>query len=91
MSEGPDQTGRDQDSEPNSPAGAASPQAEQADDKEQSEGGEDLGEPAPDAGTLRPRGLWTAAPGAGPTAIGLERAQRARPAEANARHEEDDR
>jgi hypothetical protein len=47
MSEGPDQTGRDQDSEPNSPAGAASPQAEQADDKEQAEGGEDLGEPGP--------------------------------------------
>jgi hypothetical protein len=45
MSEGPEQTGRDQDSEANSPAGAASPQAEQADDKEQAEGGEDQGEP----------------------------------------------
>ena len=47
MSERPEQTDRDQDGEPNSPAGAASPQAEQADDKEQSEGGEDLGEPGP--------------------------------------------
>ena len=45
MSEGPDQTGRDQDSEPNSPSGAPSPQAEQADDKEQAEGGEDQGGP----------------------------------------------
>ena len=46
MSEGPEQTGRDQDREPNSAAGAASPQVEQADDKEQSEGGgEDPGEP----------------------------------------------
>jgi hypothetical protein len=43
--ERPDQTGRDQDSEPNSPAGAASPQAEQAGDKEQSEGGDNPGEP----------------------------------------------
>jgi hypothetical protein len=41
MSEGPEQTDRDQDSEANSPAGAASPQAEQADDKEQSEGDPD--------------------------------------------------
>jgi hypothetical protein len=41
MSEGPDQTGQDQDSEPTSAAGAASPQAEQADDKEQAEGGDD--------------------------------------------------
>ena len=47
MSEGPEQTGRDQDSEPNSPAGAASPQAEQADDKAQAEGGDDLDEPGP--------------------------------------------
>jgi hypothetical protein len=47
MSEGPEQTRRDQDSEPNSPAGAASPQAEQAGDKEQAEGGEDPGEPRP--------------------------------------------
>ena len=38
MSEGPEQTGQDQDSEPTSAAGAASPQAEQADDKEQAEG-----------------------------------------------------
>jgi hypothetical protein len=38
MSEGPDQTGQDPDSEPTSGAGAASPQAEQADEKEQSEG-----------------------------------------------------
>jgi hypothetical protein len=38
MSEGPEQTGQDQDSEPTSTAGAASPQAEQADDKEQAEG-----------------------------------------------------
>jgi hypothetical protein len=43
MSEGPEQTDRDQDSEPTSAAGAASPQAEQADDKEQAEGGEDAG------------------------------------------------
>ena len=43
MSEGPDQTGQDQDSEPTSGAGAASPQAEQASDKEQSEG-EDPGQ-----------------------------------------------
>ena len=47
MSEGPEQTGRDQDSEPNSAAGAASPQAEQAGDKEQSEGDEDPEEPGP--------------------------------------------
>jgi hypothetical protein len=47
VSQGPEQTGRDQDSEPNSAAGAASPQAEQADHKQQSEGGEDHGEPAP--------------------------------------------
>ena len=40
MSEGPEQTGQDQDSEPTSGAGAASPQAEQAGDKEQAEGGE---------------------------------------------------
>ncbi len=40
MSEGPEQTDQDPDSEPNSDAGAASPQAEQADDKEQAEGGE---------------------------------------------------
>ena len=40
MSEGPEQTGYDQDSEPTSGAGAASPQAEQADDKEQAEGDE---------------------------------------------------
>jgi hypothetical protein len=40
MSEGPDQTGQDPDSEPTSAAGAASPQAEQADDKEQAEGGD---------------------------------------------------
>ena len=32
---------RDPDREPTSGAGAASPQAEQADDKEQAEGGED--------------------------------------------------
>ena len=38
MSEVPDQTGQDPDSEPTSGAGAASPQAEQADEKEQSEG-----------------------------------------------------
>jgi hypothetical protein len=38
LSEGPEQTGQDQDSEPTSAAGAASPQAEQADDKEQAEG-----------------------------------------------------
>ena len=41
MSEGPEQTGQDQDSEPTSDAGAASPQADQADDKEQSEGDPD--------------------------------------------------
>jgi hypothetical protein len=41
MSEGPDQTTQDPDSEPTSSAGAASPQAAQADDKEQSEGDED--------------------------------------------------
>jgi hypothetical protein len=44
MSEGP-QTGQDQDSEPTSAAGAASPQAEQADDKEQAEGDEDADRP----------------------------------------------
>ena len=41
MSEGPEQTYPDPDSEPTSPAGAASPQAEQADEKEQSEGDRD--------------------------------------------------
>jgi hypothetical protein len=41
MSQGPDEPRQDQDSEPNSPAGAASPQAGQADDKEQSEGDPD--------------------------------------------------
>jgi hypothetical protein len=40
MSEGPEQT-YDPDSEPNSDAGAASPQADMADDKEQSEGDPD--------------------------------------------------
>ena len=44
LSEGPEQTGQDQDSEPTSAAGAASPQAEQADDKEQAEG-DDTGQP----------------------------------------------
>ena len=40
MSQGPDQPGpdRDPDREPTSPAGAASPQGAQADDKEQAEG-----------------------------------------------------
>jgi hypothetical protein len=40
MSQGPDQPGpdHDPDREPTSPAGAASPQAVQADDKEQAEG-----------------------------------------------------
>ena len=38
MSQGPEQPYEDQDSEPTSSAGAASPQAEQAGDKEQSEG-----------------------------------------------------
>jgi hypothetical protein len=40
MSQGPEQReqDRDADREPNSPAGAASPQAGQADDKEQAEG-----------------------------------------------------
>jgi hypothetical protein len=38
MSDGPEQTYEDQDSEPTSGAGAASSQAEQADDKEQAEG-----------------------------------------------------
>ncbi|HWD46716.1 MAG TPA: hypothetical protein VHM23_23895 [Actinomycetota bacterium] len=38
MSEGPEQTYPDPDSEPTSDAGAASPQADQADDKEQAEG-----------------------------------------------------
>jgi hypothetical protein len=41
VSQGPEQPRHDQDSEPTSPAGAASPQAEQADDKEQSEGDPD--------------------------------------------------
>jgi hypothetical protein len=41
MSEGPEQTYQDQDREPTSDAGAASPQADQADDKEQSEGDPD--------------------------------------------------
>ena len=41
MSEGPEQAYPDQDSEPTSDAGAASPQADQADDKEQSEGDAD--------------------------------------------------
>jgi hypothetical protein len=42
MSEGPEETYPDQDSEPTSDAGAASPQADQADDKEQSEGDPDM-------------------------------------------------
>jgi hypothetical protein len=41
MSQGPEELRQDQDSEPTSAAGAASPQAEQADDKEQSEGDPD--------------------------------------------------
>ena len=41
MSEGPEPTYPDPDSEPASDAGAASPQADQADDKEQSEGDPD--------------------------------------------------
>ena len=41
MSEGPEQAYPDPDSEPTSDAGAASPQADQADDKEQSEGDPD--------------------------------------------------
>ena len=41
MSQGPDDPRQDQDSEPTSGAGAASPQAEQADDKEQAEGDPD--------------------------------------------------
>jgi hypothetical protein len=41
MSQGPDQPAQDQDREPTSSAGAASPQADQADDKEQSEGDPD--------------------------------------------------
>jgi hypothetical protein len=41
MSQGPDEPRQDQDSEPTSPAGAASPQAEQAGDKEQAEGDPD--------------------------------------------------
>ena len=41
MSQGPEQPREDQDSEPTSAAGEASPQAEQADDKEQSEGDAD--------------------------------------------------
>ncbi len=41
MSQGPDEPRQDQDSEPTSGAGAASPQAEQADDKEQAEGDPD--------------------------------------------------
>ena len=42
MGQGPEQEpGKDQDGEPTSAAGAASPQAEQADDKEQSEGDAD--------------------------------------------------
>jgi hypothetical protein len=41
MSQGPDEPRQDQDSEPTSPAGAASPQADQAADKEQSEGDPD--------------------------------------------------
>jgi hypothetical protein len=43
MSEGPDQTYEDQDSEPTSGAGAASSQADQADEKEQAEGDDDSG------------------------------------------------
>jgi hypothetical protein len=41
MTQGPDDPRRDEDSEPTSAAGAASPQADQADDKEQSEGDPD--------------------------------------------------
>jgi hypothetical protein len=41
MSQGPDEPRQDQDSEPTSPAGAASSQAEQAGDKEQAEGDPD--------------------------------------------------
>jgi hypothetical protein len=41
MSEGPEQTHPDPDSEPTSDAGAVSPQADQADDKEQAEGDPD--------------------------------------------------
>jgi hypothetical protein len=41
MTQGPEQPSDDQDREPNSGAGAASPQAEQADDKEQAEGDPD--------------------------------------------------
>ena len=43
MTQGPEQPRQDPDSEPTSSAGAASPQAEQADDKEQSEGERDAG------------------------------------------------
>jgi hypothetical protein len=38
MSQGPDEPRQDQDSEPTSAAGAASPQAGEAGDKEQAEG-----------------------------------------------------
>jgi len=78
MSEGPEQTGQDQDSEPTSAAGAASPQAEQADDKEQAEG-DDTGQPGacphpgPDGAGRSGTGLWTAASGGEPTALGWER------------------
>jgi hypothetical protein len=41
MTQGPDEPRQDQDSEPTSGAGAASPQADQADDKERSEGDPD--------------------------------------------------
>jgi hypothetical protein len=41
MTQGPDEPRQDQDSEPTSDAGAASPQAAQADDKEQAEGDRD--------------------------------------------------
>ena len=41
MSQGPEQSFEDQDSEPTSAAGAASPQAEEAADKEQAEGDSD--------------------------------------------------
>jgi hypothetical protein len=44
MSQGPEHDDQDPDREPTSDAGAASPQAEQADDKEQAEGGEDTPE-----------------------------------------------